>query len=130
MVNGNRIIRRRQRREIPCPHPVVQRGFDQLRDTAKPDSLRDESRHRDLIRRIVDGGRAVADAQRVIGEFQSGEPVVIRRLERQRADLGKIQLAARPLMRSGQPRQCAIGVRMSGVPSCAITERSENSTMP
>ena len=37
---------------------------------------------------------------------------------------------AGPSMRSGQARQCAIGTRMSGGPSCAITEPSRNSTSP
>ena len=33
-------------------------------------------------------------------------------------------------MRAGHARQCAIGVRMSGEPICATTERSLNSTRP
>ena len=40
--------------------------------------------------------------------------------------------AAQPDRRceSGQARQCAIGMRISGEPSCATTEPSRNSTMP
>ena len=37
---------------------------------------------------------------------------------------------AGPSIRSGQARQCAIGMRMSGAPSCAMIEPSRNSTRP
>ena len=38
--------------------------------------------------------------------------------------------AAGPSIRCGQARQCAIGMRMSGLPSWAISEPSRNSTRP
>src|SRR3954451_18639366 len=58
MVNGNRVIGRRQGREASGPYPLVHRGLDQPRDRAKPDLAGDERGYRNFVGSIVDGGRA------------------------------------------------------------------------
>src|ERR1051325_340055 len=70
MVNSNRIVGRGQRREISRPDPVVDGGLDQPRDGTEPDLAADEGRYRNFIGRIVDGSRAPASTQCVIGEPQ------------------------------------------------------------
>src|SRR5947199_10568770 len=54
MVNGNRIVRRGQRREVSGPYPVVHRGLDKSRDRPEPDLAADEGGHRNLVGRIID----------------------------------------------------------------------------
>src|SRR3954469_9226372 len=49
MVNGNRVIGRRQRREVSGPYPLVHRGLDQPRNGAKPDLAADERGYRNFV---------------------------------------------------------------------------------
>src|ERR1700733_754890 len=91
MVNGNRVVRRSQGGQISGPHPVVHRGLDKPRDGPKPDLTRDEGGYRDLIGRIVDGGRTPARPQRVISEPKRRKTIEIRGFKGQLADFGEIE---------------------------------------
>src|SRR3954447_1716010 len=54
MVNGNRVVRGAQWREVSRAHPVVHGGLDQPRDGPEPDLAGDEGGDRDLVGRVVD----------------------------------------------------------------------------
>jgi len=60
MVNGNRVIRRRQRREVSGPDPVVHGRLDQPGDRANLNLAGDKGCDRDLIGRIVYRGQAAS----------------------------------------------------------------------
>ena len=88
-------------------------------------------RDRDLVGGIEHGRRRAARLERPRGPAPAPG-------KRTRSGCSKVRLpmlarssrGAGPSIRSGQARQWAIGMRMSGRPSCAITEPSRNSTRP
>ena len=97
----------------------------------KPSLPVEEGRDRDLVGGIEDGRRRAAGLERAAAERQRRKALRVGRLEGQRGRSWRDR-AAPPARRSGsgQARQWAIGMRMSGEPSCAITEPSRNSTRP
>src|ERR1700716_1476049 len=95
MVNGDGIVRGRQRCQIAGTYPVVHRGLDQPCDRAKSDLAGNERSHRDFVSRVVNGSRAAAGPQRVVSKAKSGKTIEIRRFESQLSDLGEIELRCR-----------------------------------
>ena len=109
----------------------IKRGLHQGGDAAKTELPADKGRDRDLVGGIEDRGRRAAGLERPAAERQRREPDRVGRLEGQAvAILARSSRGAGPSIRSGQARQWAIGMRISGEPSCATTEPSRYSTMP
>ena len=98
--------------EWPRPGP-------ECRQTSRPG---EEFRHRNLVCGIEHRGRAPPACERAPGKAQRRETLEIRLFERQGRGLARDRGAA-PGRRSARakPGNSAIGMRMSGLPSCAIT---------
>ena len=92
--------------------------------------LGEEFGDRDLVGGIEHGRGAVAGLERLPRERDGGKAIEIGLLEAERRDAARSSRCAGPSMRSGHARQWAIGTRMSGEPSAAITEPSRYSTKP
>ncbi len=130
MVNGDRVFDGLRSRPCRLALDRLERRLDQRGNSAETEPAADEFAHRDLVGGIEDGrgGAAGASARRAsasagnrTGSGSSNVSVAIR---------ARSSRAAGVSMRTGQARQCAIGMRISGEPSCATTEPSRNSTSP
>ena len=92
MVNGQRLVDILGFRRGISPLRRLKRGLDQFGNAAEADPAGDKGRHGDFVGRIEDGRSSSAGFERAAAERQRREAVRVRRLEGQRADLGKIEL--------------------------------------
>src|SRR3569832_1340463 len=95
--------------------------LDHARDTRVGDLAGEKGLHRDLIERIEQRGRRAAARVCLIGETQTGEA--------REVGPGKLQGGDPQQIEAGHANAWAMGVRMSGLPSCARREPSTYSTM-
>src|SRR5260370_11251017 len=96
MVNSDRVVRRRQWREIAGAYPSLDRRLDQPRDRAKFDLASDECRHRDLVCGVIYCGGAATCPQGIVSQPKRPATIEIGSLEGQLSDLGEIKLGRRP----------------------------------
>ena len=130
MVNGQSGINSsRFRKKTLCASPF-QRRLNQRRYGGEANPPRNEFTYRDLVRGIQHGGRSPTCFQGAPRQSECRKPVQVRSLKGELMQCSKSSLAAGPSIRRGHARQWAIGIRMSGDPSCATTEPSRNSTSP
>ena len=131
MVNGQRLVDVLRLGRGIAPLGSVKRRLHQCRDTAEAELPAEESCHRHLVGGVENGRRRAACLQRPAAERERRKPHRDRAPRRSRLpSCARSSAAAGPSIRVGQARQWAIGMRMSGEPSCATTEPSRYSTMP
>ena len=131
MVNGQRLVDVLRLGRGVAPLGGVERRLDQRRNAAKADLAVEEGRDRDLVGGVENGRRRAARSPAPGGPSASaGKRSGSGASKVSWPILARSSLAAGPSIRVGQARQWAIGMRMSGEPSCATTEPSRYSTMP
>jgi hypothetical protein len=103
---------------------AFQAGGNHCRDVEKTDAVIEEGSDRLFVRRIEYRRSGAAGAQRIESQAQTGEALEVGTLEVQAGDLEQVERPYAGIDALGQAMALAIGVRMSGLPSWAITEPS------